>query len=147
MAAAAPGGEFLLKSCGFLARPGVYLAGGKHTAGCSDLFRVELWPGGEGHRQYQARKLRSGQHPGWHSNSGNAIGQIRNHSGASADRDIAADADLLDKGGTDANPAALSHMILTGDVNTGANMYTVGELHVVVDAAAGIEDGIAYQRA
>ena len=113
MAAATPGSKFLLKGYGFLARPGVYLAGGKHTTGCSYLLRVELRPGGEGHRQYQARKLRSGQHPGWHPNSGNAIGQIRTHSGASADGDIAADADLLDQGSTDANPAALSHMNLT----------------------------------
>jgi hypothetical protein len=126
MAAAAPGSEFLLKSCGFLARPGVYLAGGKHTAGCSYLFRVELGPGGEWHKQYQAKKLRSGQHPGWHPNSGNAIRQIRNHSGASADGDIAADADLLDQGSADANPAAFAHLNLTGQAGAGANMHTVG---------------------
>ena len=58
VAAAAPISELLLKSFRFLARPGVYLAGGEHTAGCSDLLRVELGPGSEG-KDHQIKILKT----------------------------------------------------------------------------------------
>jgi len=140
MAAAAPGSEFLLKGCGFLARPGIYLAGSKHKAGCTYLFTVELGPGGEGHRQYQAKKLSSRQHPGWHPNRGNAIGQIRNYSAGSTDGYNAADADLLDQGSTDANPATLSKLNLSGQADATTNVKTIDKLDIETYGVTGVKD-------
>ena len=49
MTAATPLSELVLKSLCFLARPGVHLAGGKHTSDDIDLVAIELRPGGKKH--------------------------------------------------------------------------------------------------
>ena len=56
MGSAAPLSKILLKGGGFLAGPGVHIAGGEHTAGGLDLLGVELGPGGEIHDQTKVLK-------------------------------------------------------------------------------------------
>jgi hypothetical protein len=82
-----------------------------------------------------------GQDTRRHADRRDAVRKISHDSGTSANRDISADAHLLNHRGADTDPTPGTHMHPTGKAGARADVDTVGEPDVMVDAAAGVKDG------
>ena len=76
-----------------------------------------------------------------HADRRDTIRKVSQDSGASANRDISADAHLLNDGGANTHPAAGANLYPASKARARADVDTVGKPDIMVDAAAGVEDG------
>ena len=82
-----------------------------------------------------------GQDTRGHADRRDAVRKVSQDSGASTNRDISADAHLLNDGGADTHPAAGTDLYPASKTRARANVDTISEPYVMVDAAAWVEDG------